>query len=292
MFVSLCSVVPFGSDLTVSSPVMIPFNSMVTKIPTGKGLKDVREELCKMNLKVKVCEHYVATGNSVFHIFEHHSKLTIEELQLNCALFLEGNIDNVQDVILPFLQYKKLDIADYCVYITKPGFPADEVALHLLAYVTGIHVCVVYSRGEWVSCDSPDRWHCSIVLAYVGGSAFVQVDQDSEKTQSGESSSSTEIYDVLSYLTPRCQLPMRRVTRSTVQALLSLGNDLHVPLEQSSCQQLCPRKQCMQRNASMQTTPRKRASKSTCKETIRPPRIHFKTFGLRKWKYPCKLKVL
>ncbi len=187
-----------------SSLVMIPFNSVVNKIPIGKGLKDVREELCKMNLRVKACEHNVTTGNSVFHIFEHHSKLTIEELHLNCALFLEGNVDNVQDVILPFLQHKKLDITDYCVYLTKPRFPADEVALHLLAHVTDIHVCVLYSRGEWVLCDSTDRWHCSIVLAYVGGTAFVQVDWDSETIQPGENLSSTEIYDVSTYLTPRC----------------------------------------------------------------------------------------
>ncbi len=116
----------------------------------------------------------------------------------------------MQAVIRPFLDRKKLSIAEYCDYIVKPGSFADEVALYLIAKVSNLHVSIIYQGGEWYSCSSYNAQHCQILLVYIGGPLFIEVCVLHEQPKSSkpggyhpwvntvqptDSSSGTEIYD-------------------------------------------------------------------------------------------------
>ncbi len=81
---------------------MIPFADSIDKIPVSKGFLHLWDNLTKLQLKLKTCEHQVAQEDVVFHIFEHHSTLTCNELQTSCGMLLAGNVDNVQDVVKLF----------------------------------------------------------------------------------------------------------------------------------------------------------------------------------------------
>ncbi len=114
--------------------------------------------------------------------------------------------------------------------------------------MTNVHVCVLFDGGEWYLCASSNINHCPIWLAYVGGPSFVQVTNVKELPKDPVNvlsySSSTKEYDVSAYL-QKPDIPLRRVTHSTVHALLTLGSDLQeTAMEKQSHRVLHPRKQC------------------------------------------------
>ncbi len=116
-------------------------------------------------------------AKKVFHIFEHHSLLTISELKNSSALLLEGNVDNVQTPVCKFLDKKKLSVVDYCTNIKREEAFADEIAIYLLSIVTGLHCAVMYRDGAWFTCQNKSEKHCDIVLAYTGGTTFIELAQ-------------------------------------------------------------------------------------------------------------------
>ncbi len=140
-----------------------------------------------------------------------------------------------------------MSVVDYCTYIKYEEAFADEIAIYLLSIVTGLHCAVMYRDGAWFTCQNKSEKHCDIVLAYTGGTTFVEVVQShSTKEDSGnngykargpsvpdtDSTDDTVIYDPSLYVNKN--LLMRCITRSTVQALLSLGEETrYLPLDKS-----------------------------------------------------------
>ena len=113
--------------------MMISFCDEIDKIPVAKGFTHLQQHLQSLGLRLKPCEHSVCPGNAVFHIYEHHSLLTISELRNSCAMLLEGNVDDVQTPVHKFLDRKKLSMEEYCSYISKDRVFADEIVIYLLS---------------------------------------------------------------------------------------------------------------------------------------------------------------
>ena len=87
-------------------------------------------------------------------------------------LFIRMNFE-VDKIARSFLRQKGLTL-HYLEYIEKPGNRGDELAVHLLAMMQGVHYCIITKNNIYYSMPnmmpSPSAVH--ITLVYLGNKVF------------------------------------------------------------------------------------------------------------------------
>ena len=78
--------------------------------------------------------------------------------------FIKLYEDDLSDVILGFLRFKKIAIEEYIYYVSNSTYP-DELAIYLLAMMNQIHVFIYTKENEvWSTCVKSTKPSPSQVL--------------------------------------------------------------------------------------------------------------------------------
>ena len=84
------------------------------------------------------------------------------------------NYEEVNKIARSFVRWKGLTLDNYLKYIEKPGKRGDELSIHLLAMMQGIHYCIITKNNIYYSIPngmpSPDAVHMTLV--YLGSKVF------------------------------------------------------------------------------------------------------------------------
>ena len=67
------------------------------------------------------------------------------------VLFIRTNYEEVNKIARSFLRWKGLTLDNYLEYIEKPGNRGDELSVHLLAMMQGIHYCIITKNNIYYS---------------------------------------------------------------------------------------------------------------------------------------------
>ena len=89
-------------------------------------------------------------------------------------LFIRTNYEVVNKIARSFLRWKGLTLDNYLEYIEKPGNRGDELSVHILAMMQGIHYCIITKNNVYYSMPntmpSPSAVH--ITLVHLGNKVF------------------------------------------------------------------------------------------------------------------------
>ena len=89
-------------------------------------------------------------------------------------LFIRMNFEEVDKIARSFLRWKGLTLHHYLEYTEKPGNRGDELAVHLLAMMQGVHCCIITKNNIYYSMPnvmpSPSAVH--ITLVYLRNKVF------------------------------------------------------------------------------------------------------------------------
>ena len=91
-----------------------------------------------------------------------------------CVSFIRMNYEENNKVARSFLRWKGLTLDNYLENIEKPGNRGDELSVHLLAMMQGIHYYIITKNNVYYSTSdvmsSPSAVHMTLV--YLGNKVF------------------------------------------------------------------------------------------------------------------------
>ena len=90
------------------------------------------------------------------------------------VLFIKTNKEEVNKIARSFLRWKGLTLDDYIQYKEIPGNRGDELAIHHLAIMQGIHYCIITKDNIYSSLPNvmPSPSAICMTLMYLGNKVF------------------------------------------------------------------------------------------------------------------------
>ena len=126
------------------------------------------------------CKHSNEYNDLIFHIFadrfmpDSHGVEPEHNMHESHILFMRKNYEEINKIARSFLRQKGLTLDNYLKYIEKPGNRGDELSVHLLAMMQGIHYCIITKNNIYYSMPnampSPSAVH--ITLVYLRNRVF------------------------------------------------------------------------------------------------------------------------
>ena len=103
------------------------------------------------------CKHTHDYSDLIFHIFidrfmpESRGAVPEHNMCESVVLFIKVNKEEINKISRSLLTWKGLPLDNYIEYIEKPGNQGDELAIHLLAMMQGIHYCIITKDNIYYS---------------------------------------------------------------------------------------------------------------------------------------------
>ena len=126
------------------------------------------------------CKHSHEYNDLIFHIFanrfmpDSHGAEPEYNMHESLVLFIRTNYEEVNKIARSFLRLKGLALDNYLKCTEKPGNRGDELSLHPLAMMQGIHYCIITKNNVYYSMPnampSPSAVH--ITLVYLRNKVF------------------------------------------------------------------------------------------------------------------------
>ena len=126
------------------------------------------------------CKHTHEYNDLIFHIFagifmpDSCGAEPEHKMHESLVLFIRMNYEEVNKIARSFLGQKGLTLDNYLEYTKKPGYRGDELSVHLLAMMQGIHYCIITRNNVYYSMlnvmPSPSAVHMTQV--YLGNKVF------------------------------------------------------------------------------------------------------------------------